>query len=1550
MEDNKNDIKKNAEVGEVKTASKHAKLSMLWRVLLWVVLSPIILLVLLSILIYVPPVQKAAVDWASDYLSEEMGMQVTVDRVRLKFPLDLSAGGMVAVQDGDTILNAESLDLDVRMKPLFDGNVEVDEVCLKAVKVNTRNLVEACLIKGYVGELGLNSHATSLSDENAVLSKIWLNDANLAVVLADSVPEDTTESEPVTWKVQLEDIKASNVTLKLNTGNWDEGKAKWIVDRGADAMNVKAHLGTVAVNGNLDLEKEIYNINKVKLDGSSLSYSNMLALTDVSAVVDSIVYKGSGDLSLAIKSLMAKEKCGINLKELKGHVVMSDSLSKLSVPDMMVLTDDSRIDLSARMDMNAFDSINPGTFAANLKAQIGKGDILAGTKMAEPFMEKGTDLKDVRQMIAQYITEKPVELALETDGNMQNLRVTKMHAYADRLLTLDATASITDGAQIAADATASLRSARAKINADYNLDTEAYAANLQINGFRSSDWMKMAEPVKVSGTVKARGQGLDFYSAKTRSYVALALNEARMGKINLSSTEAELNLKNRNLQLDLTCDNDVLKTDLSLNGKVQKKGVDASLDIDLPLCDIHNMGLYDETMDLSTKGQFSLSSNLDNLFKCVAHVDGLDLHVGEDSLLTEDFNLNAETTVDSTYANLNTGDLSVDFHTPYNIFKLSDRFTKLFAKAEKQIKKKDLNIDELKAFFPYVYLKANVGTRNPLSAVLKTYGVSFSELKANVDMGPEKGVTGNGHLFALKYDTIKVDTTFFDIYQDSKQLTYRAGVACSDQPMFDAFRAYLDGYVSTRDIEARLTYFDKKNQKGIDLGLHARGYDRNVSDTVVHINVLPEYPIIAYRKFKLNEHNYVDICRDGHLNGDVRLESMSDKCCVSLSAGLNSYQKQWANAVIENLNLEEIVRVMPFMPKLSGMLNVDAMFNQNENDDNFWAGGTAGIQNFMYEDMAIGNLETDFNYKPEGLTKHEVQGQVTYNGVDVAYLKGLYNAENDGYLDASLTLEDIPVELFNAFIPDQVVSLDGNVAGVLSVCGPTDKLVYNGDVVPTDVHIGSDLYSVRLGLANDTISIKNSKLMFNRFKLYGAGTNPLTINGNVDFSDVENLNVSLGCYGRNFKLIEAKRSGKSVVFGDVYADFFTRVNGALNDLRIRGMLNVLNTTNVTYIMTETPLSQGDRLDDIVTFVDFKRPPDRDSNPVNKSFVGVDMQMTLNVEDGAKFNCEFSADRQSYVNVQGGGSIIMKYTPEGVLSLQGRLTLNEGEMKYTLPVIPLKTFTIENGSYIEFTGEPFNPTLNFAATERTKATVSSEDGASRSVAFDVGLKVTNTLENMGLEFTIDAPEDMAVQNELAGYSKEEKNKLAVALLATGMYLSNTNATGFSATNALNNFLQNEINNIAGQALATTVNVEMGMEQTTRDDGSTRTDYSFKFSKRFFSDRLNVVIGGKVSSDANGNRRESGAYIDDVSLEWRLDKGGSRYVRVFHEKDYSNLIEGELDKNGAGIVLRKKVDNIAELFQFGKKSNTNNTVNRTPNAQSSSADKKEDNKQDRKEEQK
>ena len=104
----------------MKKYGKYTLLGWSWRVLLGIALTPIFLFLLLFVLIYTPPVQKFAVDKAAEWLSEEMGMEVSVESVHLKFPLDLSMGGILAIHEGDTVLDARELDVSVRALPLLE--------------------------------------------------------------------------------------------------------------------------------------------------------------------------------------------------------------------------------------------------------------------------------------------------------------------------------------------------------------------------------------------------------------------------------------------------------------------------------------------------------------------------------------------------------------------------------------------------------------------------------------------------------------------------------------------------------------------------------------------------------------------------------------------------------------------------------------------------------------------------------------------------------------------------------------------------------------------------------------------------------------------------------------------------------------------------------------------------------------------------------------------------------------------------------------------------------------------------------------------------------------------------------------------------------------------------------------------------------------------------------------------------------------------------------------------------------------------------------------
>lgn len=194
-----------------------------------------------------------------------------------------------------------------------------------------------------------------------------------------------------------------------------------------------------------------------------------------------------------------------------------------------------------------------------------------------------------------------------------------------------------------------------------------------------------------------------------------------------------------------------------------------------------------------------------------------------------------------------------------------------------------------------------------------------------------------------------------------------------------------------------------------------------------------------------------------------------------------------------------------------------------------------------------------------------------------------------------------------------------------------------------------------------------------------------------------------------------------------------------------------------------------------------------------------MIMTVQIDPGVRLKADLSADRSSRVELQGGGNLSMQYTPQGDLSLSGRYTLTGGMMKYALPVIPLKEFNINNGSYVEWTGNPMDPMLNLKATERLRASVGSENGQSRMVNFDVSIVVKNRLDNLSLAFEIDAPDDAEVQNQLASMSADERGKQAIAMLATGLYLANSGSSGGGGLNmgsALNSILSSQINALAG----------------------------------------------------------------------------------------------------------------------------------------------------------
>ena len=105
--------------------------------------------------------------------------------------------------------------------------------------------------------------------------------------------------------------------------------------------------------------------------------------------------------------------------------------------------------------------------------------------------------------------------------------------------------------------------------------------------------------------------------------------------------------------------------------------------------------------------------------------------------------------------------------------------------------------------------------------------------------------------------------------------------------------------------------------------------------------------------------------------------------------------------------------------------------------------------------------------------------------------------------------------------------------------------------------------------------------------------------------------------------------------------------------------------------------------------------------------------------------------------------------------------------------------------------------------------------------------------------------------------------------------------------------------------------MGVEGSTTASGNAQTNYSFQFAKHLWNDRVTFIIGGKVSAGSE-NSSENQSFIDNITLEYRLDESGSRNLRVFYDHDTQDPLEGTYSSAGVGLVLRRKTAHFGDLF--------------------------------------
>ncbi|MCR4995150.1 MAG: translocation/assembly module TamB [Bacteroidales bacterium] len=1435
------------------------------RLLKWmtiIVLTPLLLIALLILLFYLPPVQDWAVQRAAAYASGQTGYEIRLQRLRITPLLDVSLQGLtVCDAEGDTLVAAKEALVDLDLHQLFNQRIVLEGVALHEAKVNTKEMMASAAVKGELNSLELHDDI-DLLQRQVNISKVTAKELDVEVTLRDTTVADTTTSAPLDWTIAIAraDIREADVRLTLaDSTRFD-----------LDSLNLTAD------SIHLDLGRE-----------------------------------------------------------------------HLRVPRVLLATPSSRIDASVAMDFKSLESGAGGTMDIGLRTSFSKSDILS---LGEPWLPEG---------FGDAYPDLPLAVTLALSGNIDSLSLQRIEATLPGSISLDARGdlvALTDSStrrgtldfnvltqdldwirpltgsglegillpKMQLDGTAhangpvyalkaNLREGEGMTTLEGTLDTRGaltYNADISAHRLHIRHFIPSLEVSPLTAKASLSGSGTDFLNHASRLDAHADLQSFSYDKLDLSNTRLTAKIAHGHGNAHVVTDGPLLAMDAEVEAALDRI-TELAFSADVSRADLHALGIVDHPLRTAMRMHLDGATDLKASHRLEGTVTEIQLMPGDTLFRPEDVTLAALLRPDTTYAHVTSGDLELTLrgHTGYE--RLLSQFDHFTQELQRQLNLRHIDQQALTRRLPQVDLRIISGQNNPLHDIAASMGYEFENLRIGMRLDPVTGINGGGRILALNTGAILLDTIGMHIYQDSTDVRLDARVHNNRRNPQFSFDARMNAFLNAEGLAgANLIYYDDRGKKGVDLGMRA-----SMTDDGYLVSLDPFDPIIAYRTFHLNKDNFVMLGRDHRVEANVDLLA-DDGTGLHLYSTPNAEALQDLTVSINQLNLGELTTVIPYIPRLAGYLHGDAHLIQTS--EHLSIAADMNVNDLVYEGSRLGQVGLQAVYLPNADGSHFIDGILLHTGMPVATYTGSYTPKGEqGLLDIDATLDRLPFALLNGFIPDGMARLEGVAVGGVHVGGTTAKPDITGEIGTVGLKCISEPYSLNLAFADDTLHIADSNLRFDSFSVYSTGKNPFVLNGQVNFADLSRITLDANMSAKDFELINAKKTAKALAYGKAFVDFNAYLRGTLDHLRMMGRLKVLGNTDLTYVLADSPLTVEDQLDGLVEFVDFTDSTyvatEERAKPQH-----LDLTMSIEIDDAAMLHCLLSPDASSYVDLEGGGDLMMTYSPEKDLQLNGRYTINSGTIKYTMMVIPLKEFSIKSGSYVEFRGPLMNPTLNLSASERVRTTVTENDHP-RSVTFNVGLNITQTLENMGLEFTLEAPEDMAIQNDLSTMSTEQRGRLAVTMLATGMYINDAGAGtsgGFTGQNALNAFLQGQISNITSKALKS-VDLSVGMEQGTSASGSTTTDYSFRFAKRFWGNRISIIVGGKVSTgDDAQNTGQS--LIDNVSIEYRLDKSATRYVNLFYDKNYESMLDGEVTEMGAGLVLRRKTNKLGELFLFRNKS--------------------------------
>ncbi|GEM_PF-1894462 len=641
-----------------------------------------------------------------------------------------------------------------------------------------------------------------------------------------------------------------------------------------------------------------------------------------------------------------------------------------------------------------------------------------------------------------------------------------------------------------------------------------------------------------------------------------------------------------------------------------------------------------------------------------------------------------------------------------------------------------------------------------------------------------------------------------------------------------------------------------------------------------------------------------DLTADLHWkNGDHTIDFYGRKS-EKLFLGL---EKVWLSMLaIPGMNIfgyeAELTGLIDYQGKNGNELNVRMDLNQMKLSGNI-----------------LGDLSIDGNYTSDtlGNTSGEIRSILNdTSGLDITIRSDRKTKQNS----ISSELRDIPLNLLESFTTKYVSGLKGEVSGNLKIASVSEKPRLDGEIIIRNTELKVVPLNAMFFLDDDNILIENSNLIFEQFRVLDSLNKELSLNGKIDFSQPGNVTADLKITSDHLQVMNTSASKNPAFNGSVFVDSRLTVTGPVQKPAISGSIVLAEGTNVKYKLTENlNVSETEKT---VTFASLNEDAGSEKPKVNLISRFPNIEASIEVNPNSLFSFEISRGYDIGISITGGGFLNYASLPNGTISLSGTYGINQGKSELKIPGWPRKDFIITTGSSVKWNGAADDPELNIETTSKVRGSYYNPvDSKNREVNFIVNMKIFNRLSQLEILFDVSS-NDQYLTSVFNTLSADERMKQAINLLIfERVELPNMASSSDYVTQQINQFWESQLNQLTKSAIKG-VDLSFGIDTYTgaKEGGGeqTYTSLTYEVKKEMFNERGTVMVSGRMNDNSQAGAPTNNM-LENFIFEYALDSARSKYLKVYRQQNYEDLLEGEVIKSGIGYIYRKNYNRLGDIWR-------------------------------------